>query len=190
MVISEAVICHRLIIVLSDLVDSATGATVRGCTKELEGYSGCPVGDGTCVDCDRHYCNAATIPWWRVKCHQCEGTECMTTSITTAKYCDTYQDNEQCYSVLAYVNNEIQVYRGCMSDAANSPGKQLCDSEGDNCAKCTGTECNRQELKTNGHCYFCEYNDPNCATLEGVSSIYCPAGDQVGCFHSTVGEFN
>lgn len=83
--------------------DIASGATVRGCKKELSGYSGCPAGDNYCVECERDYCNASPIPWNRVKCHQCEGLACATTSPDTAKYCSSYQDNEQCYTVTAAV---------------------------------------------------------------------------------------
>lgn len=68
------------------------------------GYSGCPEGNNYCVDCDRSYCNAAAIPWWRVKCHQCNGLECASTSWTTAKYCSDYMDNEECFSVMGIVD--------------------------------------------------------------------------------------
>lgn len=152
-------------------------------------YTGCAAGDNYCVDCDRNYCNAAPIPWFRVKCHQCQGAECSVPTLNTAQYCANYVDNDQCYSIMSIGDGEPEIYRGCMSDAATSPGKQLCESEGENCTKCTGTECNNNVLKINGKCYFCDgTEDTNCASLTGISSIPCPDGDQDGCFHSQVGK--
>lgn len=91
-------------------LDFTSGATIRGCAKELEGYPGCNVNAEYCVDCERNYCNAAPIPWFRIKCHQCEGLDCAITSLDTPKYCSNYKDNDQCYSVSATVNGE-KVFR-------------------------------------------------------------------------------
>lgn len=171
--------------------DSASGATVRGCKKELSNFSGCTDGDNYCVDCDRSYCNAAAIPWWRIKCHQCEGVGCGKTTWENSKYCSKYEENDQCYSVIAAVDGDIEVYRGCMSDLETSPGKQFCEAQGENCSKCSLSECNSQKIETYGQCYFCDgITDPNCATLTGVEPIYCPKGDgeKEACFRAQVGK--
>lgn len=59
-----------------------------------------------------------------------------------------------------------------MSDAETHPGKLLCDSQGDNCVKCTGSECNRNILTTQStlSCHTCDSaTDPNCSLDKATS---------------------
>lgn len=177
------------LIYLMSFSELESGATIRGCKKEMPGYTGCPAGNDYCVECDRNFCNAAAIPWWRIKCHQCEGVGCESTSWDTIKYCDNYMDDDQCYSVVGDVNGDLQVYRGCMSDIDTHPGKQLCETQGEACSKCSRSECNSEVLETYGQCYSCDgTTDPNCAALNGITPVYCPQGNKQGCFRSQIGE--
>lgn len=76
-----------------------------------------------------------------------------------------------------------------MSEDDSSVGKQLCAAEGDNCNKCTRSECNSEKIETGGQCYICdETNGEKCTDVADLTSEYCPLGENLGCFHSQIGE--
>lgn len=71
--------------------------TVRGCQPAQETCS------GLCEACTSDICNVNIYPATRLQCHQCSGTACNNPS--TARSCQNYDPNDQCYSVFTIGNN-------------------------------------------------------------------------------------
>lgn len=91
---------------------------------------------------------------------------------------------DQCYTH----KSQDKISRGCLHDAPFDV-QLSCNVGGEECELCGASGCNAKEVETYGQCYFCDgITDDNCADLNGLSPIYCPKGEQKGCFRSEVGK--
>ncbi|XP_058450843.1 uncharacterized protein LOC131430138 [Malaya genurostris] len=90
-----------------------SGQLHRGCSS----YSGesCDLGS-LCEPCSSSECNDHILPENRQFCYRCSGENCITVegvSSLKPEPCLQFHDDESCYT---YVENELTVYRGCVSD--------------------------------------------------------------------------
>lgn len=84
--------------------------------------------------------------------------------------------------ILIFPPGETKIHRGCMSDVATTPGVELCTGQGENCSKCSTSECNSISYTYTSElsCHVCDSTtNPNCeANQATMQSTRC--GYQIG----------
>lgn len=167
---------------------TVNGITTRGCKKDVEIPATCP----SCSYCSTKNCNAyvATVPS-ELSCHVCDPTDpnCKADKSSDPSIrCDyslVVGREDQCF----LYQNEDKITRGCLQNAPFDI-QWACISGTGECSLCGTSGCNSEEVELNGYCYFCDgVTDSNCAALTGVPSVYCPKGENKGCFRSQIGKY-
>lgn len=143
---------------------NSKGETIRDCATAAVNTESCVKNDtqsGTCLVCEEDYCNSITYPVeGRLICKECLYEACEE-NLLEDKYCEKFQQGEQCVSVFDDSNKILE--RGCLSTVQQSA---TCSGLDANCLKCSFNRCNTQNSKQEiYHCVGCNSKgDPNCVT--------------------------
>jgi hypothetical protein len=117
-----------------------------------------------------------------LKCYTCLGEECETDK-ENDQYCLIHGHDEMCASV--YDDSKNLIERGCLSTLLN---KEPCDSNSENCEKCSTDGCNSPEDPSveKIRCAACNSSvDPNCV-LDPLLTTYKECNE--GCFTKIDGQ--
>lgn len=152
----------------------------------------CDAQGDNCKKCLTSDCNTEVATWpSTLMCYKCDsatGNGCHSDQSQALSSRCGYDLQigaaDHCYS---YFDGQRAI-RGCIHDAP-ADIRSKCEAGSADCQLCETTDCNVAEIETNGQCYYCDGSlDETCATLEGQVPVYCPAGDQPGCFRSQIGK--
>lgn len=137
--------------------------------------------------CKTNLCNNEDCPKNRLKCHQCDGFDCVTLSANAQKVtCQNYDPTDQCFTVVDDSLDPVKAFRGCISDRETegiskclSPElNKFCITEGDN---------KQPGISDDFSCVQCRTDsisdDDSCAyNTELTSCGNIPLGRPIGCF--------
>lgn len=139
--------------------------------------------------CKTSLCNKEDCPQSRLKCHQCEGPDCVELAADDEKItCRNYDPNDQCFTVVDDSVAPPVAYRGCMSDI-ETVGIEKCKDLAPFCV--AGDDNDQPGYNDEFGCVQCDSSieGDKCATdTERKSCGDIPLGSQVQCYTISTGE--